>query len=92
MTYHFFQKIGAGIVCGILAMLFSPIVILFLSAGVIIVGYTKMGMICSFIWGYVCGFSNEFHGNIDHERIQQNIRLNDQRLDRIRRIRELQRL
>ena len=38
------------------------------------------------------GFKNEFHGNIDHECIQQNIRLNDQRLDRIRRIRELQKL
>ena len=85
-------KVGAGIVCGILAILFSPIVILLLSGGIIIAGYTKMGIICSFIWGYVCGFKNEFHGNIDHECIQQNIRLNDQRLDRIRRIRELQKL
>jgi len=44
------------------------------------------------IWGYMCGFSNEFHGTIDHERIQQNIHLNEQRLDKIRRIHELQRL
>jgi len=48
-----------------------------------------MGMICSFIWGYVYGFSNEFHRNIDHGRI---ILLNDQRLDRIKHIHELQRL
>ena len=44
------------------------------------------------MWGYVCGYSNELHGTINHDRIQQNIYLNDQRLDRIRRIRDLQRL
>lgn len=83
------QKVCIGIVCGLLAILFAPIIVLLLSTGTVIVGYTKVSMFVAFIWGYACGYTGELHGQVDHERTQANIQLNDQRLERIKRMREL---
>ena len=83
------EKIYGAILCGLLAMLFAPIIVLFLSTGAVIVGYTKMSMSVAFIWGYVCGYTNQFHGHIDHERTQANIDLANQRLERRKYLREL---
>ena len=83
------QKVCAGIICGLLAILCAPIIVLLLSTGTVIVGYTKMSMGLAFIWGYACGYTGEMYGHIDNELTQQNIRLQDQCLERTRRMREL---
>ena len=85
------DKILTGIFCGAMAIVFAPVVALFLSGGVIIAGYTKTTMGISFIWGYVCGYMQEVHGNVDHDRIRVNQELNQNRLDRLERMRRLAR-
>jgi hypothetical protein len=85
------DKILTGIFCGAMAIVFAPAVALFLSGGVIIAGYTKTSVSISFIWGYVCGYAQKVHGNVDRDRIRGNLEVNQNRLDRLERMRRLAR-
>lgn len=73
------------ILCGLVAILFAPVIVMILSSGVVVVGYTKMSMFIAFI----CGYNQELCGTIDRDRIAANIEDNRRRLERWERMRQL---